>query len=340
MDANAAAEKLTGRAKHQLTGLHFLQIHPPEERERHRAICAESVRSGAPRRSVEGSVLTPSGQRIPVEINSSIVEFPDGRRVLQGVFRDITQRKQAEEALRTLEQEKEAILNGLKEVMVEYVDPQMRIIWSNVFMHETFVGSSEQIAGRHCYEVVRGRRSPCPGCTAVKACETGEYQCGEIVDPAGRTWLAHSNPIKDADDKVTGIVHVAIDITERKQAEENLRKKDEQLRQSQKLEAVGSLAGGIAHEFNNLLQAIGGYTRYAMEGLKPEEQPLPGPPERAQGRRPGGRAHPPTAGLQPPPAVAAQARRRQPGGRRSGEDAATVDRRADPSEAGLGRRRR
>jgi signal transduction histidine kinase/CheY-like chemotaxis protein len=51
-----------------------------------------------------------------------------------------------------------------------------------------------------------------------------------------------------------------------------LRQKDEQLRQSQKLEAVGSLAGGIAHEFNNLLQAIGGYTRYAMESLKPEEQ--------------------------------------------------------------------
>jgi nitrogen-specific signal transduction histidine kinase/CheY-like chemotaxis protein len=52
-----------------------------------------------------------------------------------------------------------------------------------------------------------------------------------------------------------------------------LRKKDEQLQQSQKLEAVGSLAGGIAHEFNNLLQAIGGYTRYAMEAMKPEEQP-------------------------------------------------------------------
>jgi signal transduction histidine kinase/ActR/RegA family two-component response regulator len=52
-----------------------------------------------------------------------------------------------------------------------------------------------------------------------------------------------------------------------------LRKKDDQLRQSQKLEAVGALAGGIAHEFNNLLQAIGGYTRYAMEELKPEGQP-------------------------------------------------------------------
>ena len=58
----------------------------------------------------------------------------------------------------------------------------------------------------------------------------------------------------------------------RREGEELLRTKDEELRQSQKLEAIGRLAGGVAHEFNNLLQAIGGYASYALEGLAPEEQ--------------------------------------------------------------------
>ena len=55
------------------------------------------------------------------------------------------------------------------------------------------------------------------------------------------------------------------DIRERNRVEEEFARRDEQLRQSLKLEAVGSLVGGIAHEFNNLLQVICGYAKYAMK---------------------------------------------------------------------------
>jgi len=86
-----------------------------------------------------------------------------------------------------------------------------------------------------------------------------------------RTLESTRSPVRNHHGEIEKIVIVSRDITARKQAEELLRHRDEQLRQSQKMEAVGRLSGGIAHDFNNLLGVIIGYSESIENRLTPND---------------------------------------------------------------------
>jgi PAS domain S-box-containing protein len=169
------------------------------------------------------------GSTFPVEVRVADVSYR-GRRLRLAVVRDVSERERAEKALRQSEQEKAAILGGLRDVIVEYVDPETRIIWASPAMARASGLSTEELAGRYCYEVIQGLPAPCDGCTVLKAVQTGEFQEGEIETRDGRVWMVGSNPIKDDSGKVTSVVHVAVNITERKRAEEALRTSEEKYR--------------------------------------------------------------------------------------------------------------
>ncbi len=89
-----------------------------------------------------------------------------------------------------------------------------------------------------------------------------------VVEVVGRVW-------RDASGAVAGTILLCRDVTGRVRAERALQRSEEQLRQAQKMEAVGRLAGGIAHDFNNLLTAILGYNDVLLDGLEPDSPLVP-----------------------------------------------------------------
>ena len=181
--------------------------------------------------------------------------YLDGRRMvgsngeftgLLGIVSDITDHKHAENALRESEQEKAAILSGLRHVAVEYLDPSMRIIWVNEAVQMSLGLSMDELRGKYCFELLQGLKKPCPGCTALKAIETCHSQEGELVTPDGKTWISRGSPIKDSDGIVKGVVHVAMNITERKRSEEEIKSNLEELKRSK----------ALIQQSNSLLEAI------------------------------------------------------------------------------------
>ena len=143
------------------------------------------------------------------------------------------ERKKAEEPLQEFEKEKEIILKSLVEHVI-YQDTEMRILWANRAACESVNLTREQLLGRFCYEIWPQRNDPCPDCPLRKAMKTGQSEEIEKYTPDGRVWFIRGYPVQDANGKIVGAIELTLDITERKQAEEELRNAHHKLAQQVK----------------------------------------------------------------------------------------------------------
>ncbi|OGK79675.1 MAG: hypothetical protein A2X52_04825 [Candidatus Rokubacteria bacterium GWC2_70_16] len=189
--------------------------------------------------------------------------------------RDITERIRAEQRLRESEERFRQLAEHIREVFwlktvdgsrILYVNPAWEEIWGRS-CQSLYAEPSSFLETVHPADRERVRAA-LPGQAA------GEYDHEfRIVRPDGAIrWIwARAFPVRDERGEVYRIAGCSEDITERKTAEEALRESTEQLRQAQKMEAMGRLAGGIAHDFNNLLTVILGRAELLLARLGGEE---------------------------------------------------------------------
>mgnify|MGYP006288435999 FL=1 len=192
---------------------------------------------------------------------------------------DITERKKSEEKL----QKNEAFLRAVFESIqdgISVLNNDLTIRYTNSVMQKWY-SQSGPLEGQKCYQAYHNRDKPCPNCPSLRCLESGSVEMEEIpgapYEDSPLKWVElFSFPIKqEGDDKITGLVEYVRDVTERRQAEKEREKLQIQLYQAQKMQSIGRLAGGVAHDFNNKLSIINGYAEMTLDMLE-KSDPLYG----------------------------------------------------------------
>lgn len=180
---------------------------------------------------------------------------------LFGMFADITENKHAEEELRKLSQAIEQ-----SPVSIIITDTKGRIEFVNSKFCEISGYSRVEALGENTRIFKTGETSAEEYRQLWQTISAGEVWSGKFHNRRKNGELfweqATIAPVRDAQQRITHYVAVKEDITERKRLEE-------QLHQAQKLESIGQLAGGVAHDFNNMLAVILGQTQLALEKVQP-----------------------------------------------------------------------
>jgi two-component system cell cycle sensor histidine kinase/response regulator CckA len=267
--ANPAGLKVTGYSLGELRRLNYADLLLPDHRERVSKTYINQLRERLPATYVEFPFFNKTGKITWFGQNATLVTEGDKIVGFHIIARDITGRKIAEQALFDSEQRYRNLVEHAPDVIytlasdgtITSLNPAFEKItgWPRAeWLHRPFspiLHPDDLPRGLEFFDrILKGER-PTP------------FQL-RVLTKSGECVVAEFMATRQAGNgSDVGILGIARDITERKQAEQEMAALQEQLRQAQKMEAIGRLAGGVAHDFNNQLTVINGYSQLSLIGM-------------------------------------------------------------------------
>jgi PAS domain S-box-containing protein len=219
---------------------------------------------------IEVQTRRKDGKTVTVRSSGRLIESPlTGSREFVGIVEDVTERKQAEHALRDSEERFRQAVEGAPVGMYIQTDGILRY-FNPAALAMFGAESASQLVGRGFLEIIHPDTRPAVierARLVLKERESVPFLEERLLRLDGTVFDGEVTAVPFIFDRRDGALVFVRDISRRKREEEKRRALEQQLRQAQKMEAVGRLAGGIAHDFNNLLMVIQSYTEMMQERL-------------------------------------------------------------------------
>jgi PAS domain S-box-containing protein len=268
---NEAAEMMFGCPAWEVMGAPLDRFLPPQFSEIH----AEHVRmfgvAGITTRSMKSpgilSAVRSNGETFPIEATVSHIQVA-GQDLYTVILRDITERKRVEETLRQSEDRFRSIYEQAA-VGIGQVAADGQFLMVNAALCRMLGYEESELRGKKVHEIIH------PDDLARETVLLDAMQRGDQPQYAiekrylhrdgSAVWVnVNTSAVRDSAGALLYRISVIQNVTERKRAEE-------QLKQAQKMEAIGRLAGGVAHDFNTLLNVMLGYSDILLAELPPED---------------------------------------------------------------------
>jgi signal transduction histidine kinase len=213
-------------------------------------------------------------RRYSIAFNTIEQQSQELKKTNEAFREEISMRQRTENALRASHERFLTVLDSIDATIYVSDIDTYEILFMNQYMKDQFGGD---LVGMTCYKVFRNESEPCEDCPNSKLFNhegqpTGVYTWEGRNPITGKVFINHDRAIRWTNAKYARI-QIAIDITERKKTEEMLRKSEAKLARSKKMRSLGLLAGGVAHDLNNILSGIVGYPELILLDL-PQDSPI------------------------------------------------------------------